>query len=84
MADLTRSFLLENQPEVFTSTAETSRAVGAAVRGGQARKIGPRLYTRNTDAPLAQVVRRNWQRIAAAYFPGAVVADRSACEASTL
>jgi hypothetical protein len=27
------------------------------------------------------VVRRNWQRIAAAYFPGAVVVDRSAFEA---
>ncbi len=81
MAEVTRRFLLADQPEVFSSTAETSRAVGAAVRRGQARKVGPRLYTRNTEDPLEDVVRRNWQRIAAAYFPGAVVVDRSAFEA---
>ena len=81
MAEVTRKFLLMDQPEVFPSTTETSRVVGAAVRRGQARKVGPRLYTRNTDDPLEDVVRRNWQRIAAAYFPGAVVVDRSAFEA---
>jgi hypothetical protein len=31
--------------------------------------------------PLEQVSLRNWQRIAAGYFPGAVVVDRSAFEA---
>lgn len=81
MVDITRRFLLSDQPEVFSSTAETSRAVGVAVRRGEARKVGPRLYTRNTEDPLEEVVRRNWQRIAAAYFPGAVVVDRSAFEA---
>lgn len=81
MAEATRRFSLADQPEVFSSTTETSRAVGTAVRRGQARKIGPRLYTRNTENPLEEVVRRNWQRIAAAYFPGAVVVDRSAFEA---
>jgi fido (protein-threonine AMPylation protein) len=78
---LARTFLLSEQPEVFLSDARTSRAVGAAVKAGQARKVGPRLYTRNTEAPLEQVVRRNWQRIAALYFPDAVVVDRSAFEA---
>jgi hypothetical protein len=81
MATLTRTFLLSEQPEVLLSDARTSRAVGAAVKAGQARKVGPRLYTRNTEAPLEQVVRRNWQRIAALYFPDAVVVDRSAFEA---
>ena len=81
MAALTRTFSSPEQLEVFLSTARTSRAVGAAVKAGQARKVGPRLYTRNTDAPLEQVVRRNWQRIAGLYFPDAVVADRSAFEA---
>lgn len=79
--DLTRTFSPADRPEVFLSTAKTSRAVSAAVREGRARKIGPRLYTRNVDEPLEQVVRRNWQRIVAAYFPGAVVVDRSAFEA---
>lgn len=78
MTALTPTFLLPEQPEVFLSDARTSRAVGAAVKAREARKVGPRLYTRNTDAPLEQIVRRNWQRIAALYFPGAVVVDRSA------
>lgn len=81
MAEVTRKFLLEDQPEVFPSTTATSRAVSVAVRRRQARKVGPRLYTRNIDDPLENVVRRNWQRITAAYFPGAVVVDRSAFEA---
>jgi len=81
MAALTRTSLLAEQPEVFLSDAQTSRAVGAAVKAGRVRKIGPRLYTKNTEAPLEQVVRRNWQRIAALYFPEGVVVDRSAFEA---
>jgi hypothetical protein len=81
MAALTRTFSLRDQPEVFLSTAETSRAVSRAVDAGKARKLAPRLYTRNLEQPLESVARRNWQRIAAAYFPGAVVVDRSAFEA---
>jgi hypothetical protein len=76
-----RSFSLQDQPEVFLSGAETSRAVGRAVKAGQARKIAGRLYTRNTAEPVESIVRRNWQRIASLYFPGAVVVDRSAFEA---
>lgn len=81
MTPPTRTFLLEDQPEVFLSAAGISRAVGRAVKAGQARKVGNRLYTRNTTEPLEAVVRRNWQRIAALYFPAAVVVDRSAFEA---
>lgn len=81
MTDLTRRFSLADQPEVFASSTEISRAVGAAVKAGRARKVGPRLYTWNTEEPLEQVVRRNWQRVAAAHFPGAVIVDRSAFEA---
>lgn len=81
MAALTRSFSLPDQPEVFLSSAETSRAVGRAVSSGQARKIAGRLYTRNTTEPVEAIVRRNWQRIASLYFPEAVVVDRSAFEA---
>jgi hypothetical protein len=47
--------LLSEQPEVFLSNARTSRAVGAAVKGGEARKVGPRLYTRNPQ-PLIRVL----------------------------
>jgi len=81
MAGLKSRFVLGDQPEVFRSDAQTSRAIGAAVKAGEARKVAPRLYTRNTEATLEEIVRRNWQRIAALYFPGAVVTDRSAFEA---
>jgi hypothetical protein len=79
---LTRGLLLDEQAEVFLSTAATSRAVGRAAKAGALRKIGPRLYTRNVDEPLESLVRRSWHRIASLYFPGAVVVDRSAFEAS--
>jgi hypothetical protein len=68
-------------PEVFLSNASISRKVGRAVRSGGVKKLGPRHYTRNVDQPLENVGRRNWQRIAAGYFPGAVVVDRSAFDA---
>jgi Fic/DOC family protein len=77
-----RGFLLGDQPEVFLSTAATSRAVGRAAKAGALRKIGPRLYTRNTHEEIDVLVRRSWQRIAALYFPGAVIVDRSAFEAA--
>lgn len=81
MAIPTRTFSLPDQPEVFLSTTETSPAVRRAVAAGRARKVGGRLYTRNTAEPLEAVARRNWQRIAGLLFPGAVVVDRSAFEA---
>ncbi len=81
MASAKRTFLLERQHEIFASTTERSAAVRRAVAAGKARKVAGRLYTRNMDDPLEQVVRRNWSRIAAHYFPGAVVVDRSAFEA---
>ncbi len=76
-----RTFLLEEQPEIFATTTANSRAVQRAVAEGRARKVAGRLYTRNLDEPLEQVVRRNWSRVAAHHFPGAVIADRSGIEA---
>ncbi len=81
MAVAKRTFSLEQQPEIFASTTERSAAIRRAVAAGKARKVAGRLYTRNMDDPLEQVARRNWSRIAAHYFPGAVVVDRSAFEA---
>jgi len=79
---LKSSLLIEDLPEVFLSNSAISRKVGNAVKAGGARKLGPRLYTRNMAEPPEQVARRNWYRIAGGYFPGAVVVDRSAFEAS--
>ncbi len=80
-AGLKSALPFDDLPEVFLSNAAISRKVGAAVKAGGARKLGPRLYTRNMADPLEKVSLRNWQRVAASYFPGAVVVDRSAFDA---
>lgn len=77
----TRTFSLDEQPEVFATSTDTSAAVRRMVDAGRARKVAGRLYTRNTDDPIDTVVLRNWTRVAAHHFPGAVVVDRSAFEA---
>jgi hypothetical protein len=65
-------------PEIFLSDAETSAAVQRAVKRGEIRKIGPRLYTPNlTDVPEAIIGRNLWQVIGL-LFPGAVVSHRTA------
>ena len=67
-------------PEVFLSDTQTSATAGRMVRAGTARKIGPRLYTRNAlDAP-EEVVARNLWPIVALLMPGAVVSHRTAFE----
>ena len=67
-------------PEVFLSDREGSQAASRMVRSGTARKLGPRLYTRDMlDAPEA-VVSRNLWRIVALLAPGAVVSHRTAFE----
>lgn len=77
---MARKSALDALPEAFVSNTDLSRLVSRAVRAGKLRKIGSRLYTRNlADAPEA-VVRRNLWSVVAGYFPGAVVADRTAFE----
>lgn len=67
-------------PEVFLSDSRSSASASRMVRAGTARKIGPRLYTRNMgDAPEAIVSRNLWP-IAALLAPGAVVSHRTAFE----
>jgi hypothetical protein len=73
-----RLFAIEGQPEVFFTSAETSRTAHYAVRTGRARPIARGIYTRNLTEPLEAVVRRNCWRIAAHLFPSAVVVDRTA------
>jgi hypothetical protein len=51
---------------------------GRAVRRGEIRRIARGLYTRNLDEDLDRLVRRLWYDVAALYFPGAVIVDRSA------
>lgn len=67
-------------PEVFLSNSDSSADASRMVRAGTARKIGPRLYTRNMeDAPEAVVARNLWP-IVSLLAPGAVVSHRTAFE----
>ena len=72
--------LLARLPEAFVSTTPTSLAASRGVKAGELRKLGSRLYTRNlTDEPAA-IIRRNLWQIVGGYFPGCLVADRTALE----
>jgi hypothetical protein len=74
------TFSLEAEPEVFFSTTATSRAIRRLLESGEVRHIAGRLYTKNLVDPLEDVVRRRVWDIAAGYFPGAVIVDRTAFE----
>jgi len=76
----TTTFSITEQPEVFFSTTPTSRAIRRHLQAGELRHIAGRLYTRNLTEPLDDVVRRRVWDVAAGYFPGAVVVDRTAFE----
>jgi fido (protein-threonine AMPylation protein) len=80
MSRLMTTFSLAEQPEVFFSTTPTSRAVRRLLDAHEVRHIAGRLYTKNLDDPLEDVVRRRIWDIAAGYFPRAVVVDRTAFE----
>jgi len=54
--------------------------VSRATKAGKLRKLSSRLYTRNfTDTPEA-IVRRNLWQVVGGFFPGALIADRTALE----
>ena len=80
MARTARAPFLANMPEAFVSSAAISAAVSRASRAGRLRKLGSRLYTTNMTDPPETIVRRNLWQIAAGYFPGALIADRTALE----
>ena len=72
--------LLDDAPEAFVSTTRVSREVSRRFRAGRLRKLASRLYTTNMADPPETVVRRNVWSIVAGYFPGALIADRTALE----
>ena len=71
---------LDGMPEAFVSDTAISREVSRSVKAGKLRKLASRLYTRNLTDPPEAVVRRNLWHIVAGYFPGALIADRTALE----
>jgi len=74
------TFSLEDQPEVFFTSTETSRSIRRLLDAGRLRHVGGRLYTRNLDDPFEEVLRRRVWDVAAGHFPGAVIVDRTAFE----
>lgn len=80
MPDYSPARLLDDAPEAFVSTTAISREVSRRLRAGRLRKLASRLYTTNMADPPETVIRRNLWSIVAGYFPGALVADRTALE----
>jgi len=72
--------VIDEMPEAFVSDTAISREVSRAVKAGRLRKIASRLYTRNLDDPPEAIIGRNLWNIVAGYFPGALIADRTALE----
>lgn len=73
-------FSVSDMPEVFVSDAAISKAVSEAVARGQLRKLGSRLYTRNLEEAPERLVPRNWYYLITAYYPDALITDRTALE----
>jgi hypothetical protein len=80
MPDFPAAKALAELPETFVSDTAISREVSRAVKAGRLRKLASRLYTRNLVDPPETIVQRNLWIIVAGYFPGALVADRTALE----
>ncbi len=71
---------LKNPPEVFVSNSARSASVSRAVAAGKLRRLGFRLYTTNLTEDPSSIVRRHLWDIAGGFFPGGLVADRTALE----
>lgn len=77
MASAKQWFL--NEPEVFRPA--DMAAASRALRRGELRRLSRGLYTWNLDEPAERLLRRRWIDVAALYFPGSVLVDRSAVDA---
>ncbi len=73
-------FSLNGAPEVFVSTSDSTVAVSRALAAGKLRKLGSRLYSTNLTEDPASLTRRHVWAVAAGFFPGGLVADRTALE----
>ena len=73
-------FSVDAMPEVFVSDTSISKAVSEAVARGKLRKLGSRLYTRNLEEAPERLVLRNWYYLITAYYPDALITDRTAIE----
>jgi Fic family protein len=63
-----------------SSDSNTSKQISKLEKGGQLRKIAPRVYTSNLNESPEVIVRRNLFSILGNLYPGAVLSHRSALE----
>lgn len=68
---------VENLPQVFPASAAPRQTLADAVRRGHLRRLARGLYTKNLEEPPEAVVRKHLYEAVAAFYPGAVIADRS-------
>lgn len=67
-------------PDFVLSTTENSLRVSRAVAANKLRPLGNRLHTTYLKGEPSDLIRQNVWKIAALYFPGGLVADRTALE----
>lgn len=71
---------LDELPETFVSTSQTTNLASKGVQSGKLRKLASRLYTKDLKGAPENITRRNLWQIVAGYFPDALIADRTAME----
>lgn len=76
MAAHPRTSKVRDLPEIFRP-GDSKWASRAAARG-EIRRLARALYTTNLDEPAERLIGRRWLQVAAIYFPGSVIVDRSA------
>ena len=80
MSKTPQSITLDEMPQVFVSGESVDPAISRAVETGALRELAPRLYTKNMDLPADKIVHRHLWKIVAGYYPGCLIADRTALE----
>lgn len=63
---------------------QRSGEISRAVKAGTLRKLAPKIYTDELNAPPEEIVRRSRLEIAAHFYPGAVISHRSALESGNI
>lgn len=64
---------LDDFPETFVSTSETTKLASKAASEGRLRKLASRLYSRDLTSDPETLVRRNLWQIVAGFFPDAII-----------
>jgi len=69
---------------LYFSSDEKPWALTRAVKAGRLRKLAPKIYTSDLRSPPEQIILQHRLRIAAHFYPQAVISHRSALEGSIL